>query len=130
MKDGAEALKSGKKHRVCQFATGGGHPNSTRASNIKKENGEENASDEGKTPQNGDFSAKKFANVANEKDNDFQEEVKEKSLLKLPSFPPHQWPGFLQQMVGCAPTEKQRDALRLAAFTAIGFSFNWIFHTG
>ncbi|EJW93822.1 hypothetical protein EVA_18071, partial [gut metagenome] len=55
--------------------------------------------------------------------------IMEKSLMALPGFKIYEWPGFLQQMLLCAPSLKQRDGLLLSVLTVLGASLNWTVHS-
>ena len=58
------------------------------------------------------------------------EEVSEQlAEVKFPLFPSHAWPAFLQQMIDCAPTPAQRDALFLSSITVLSSTVNWLIHT-
>ena len=49
--------------------------------------------------------------------------------MDLPRFPEHDWPPFIRQMLDCAPSQAQRDALLVAIHTALGATLNWMVHT-
>ena len=61
--------------------------------------------------------------------NEGSEETYEEEELKLPLFPAHTWPPFLQQMIDCAPTPAQGDALLLSSITVLGTTLNWLVYT-
>lgn len=52
-----------------------------------------------------------------------------REVMNLPRFPEHDWPPFIRQMLDCAPSRAQRDALLLAIHTALGATLNWTVHT-
>lgn len=52
-----------------------------------------------------------------------------REVMNLPRFPEHDWPPFIRQMLDCAPSRAQRDALLLAIHTVLGATLNWTVHT-
>ena len=50
-------------------------------------------------------------------------------ISSLPTFPSYTYPPFLEQMLQCAPSLPQRDAMLLSITTALGVSLNWLTFT-
>ncbi|EJX08057.1 protein containing Primase [gut metagenome] len=72
------------------------------------------------------------ADEPDDEPDDTEEEIdgpEDSEVTNLPRFPEYQWPPFIRQMLDCAPSRPQRDALLLAIHTALGATLNWNIRT-